>query len=101
MENVKLFEAIEFQNIKEIIYHSAKVYAEKIAFVIKHKKEKEVSYENITYKKLLEDINKLGAALYQMGLKGKRIAIIGKNSYDWAISHLANMLGRECFCSTR
>ena len=93
MEKVKIFEATEFQNVKEIIYHSAKEYAQKIAFVIKHKQEKKVEYENITYKKMLEDINKLGTALYQMGLKGKRIAVIGKNRYEWAIAHLANLLG--------
>lgn len=89
----KIFEATEFNNIKEIIYNSAKIYANNIAFTIKHKKDKNVSYENITYKQLLEDVNKLGTALYDMGLKGKRIAIIGKNRYEWVISHLANMLG--------
>lgn len=93
MENLKIFEATEFQNIKEIMYHSAKKYADKIAFVIKHKQAKEVKYENITYKRLLDDVNKLGTALYNMGLKGKRIAIIGKNRYEWAVAHLANLLG--------
>ena len=93
MKNLKIFEATEFQNIKEIIYHSAKVYAEKIAFVIKHKEKDKTTYENITYKKLLEDINSLGTAMYHMGLKGKRVAIIGKNRYEWAIVHLANLLG--------
>lgn len=93
MENLKIFEATEFQNIKEIIYHSAKVYAERIAFVIKHKQEKETTYENVTYKRLLEDINKLGTAFYKLGLKGKRIAIIGKNRYEWALTHLTSLLG--------
>ncbi len=93
MKNLKIFEATEFQNIKEIIYHSAKIYAEKIAFVIKHKEKDKTTYENITYKKLLEDINSLGTAMYYMGLNGKRVAIIGKNRYEWAIVHLANLLG--------
>lgn len=89
----KIFDAIEFKNIKEIVYHSAEVYKEKIAFVIKHKVENKTDYENITYQKLLEDVNKLGTALYNIGLKGKRIAVMGRNSYEWAISHLANLLG--------
>ena len=93
MKNKKIFDAKEFKDIKEIIYQSANKYKDKIAFVIKHQKEKIVSYENITYKKLLEDINRLGTSLYQMGLKGKRIAIIGKNRYEWVLAHLANMLG--------
>ncbi len=93
VKSEKIFPAIEFKNIKEIIYHSAEVYKEKIAFVIKHKVNDVVNYENITYQKLLEDVNKLGTALYNMKLKGKRIAIIGRNRYEWAIAHLANLLG--------
>lgn len=87
----------EFNTIKEIIYNSAEKYKERIAFVIKEKnnkrESKEFNYKNISYQKLLEDINKLGTAFYNIGLKGKRIAIIGKNRYEWVISHLANMLG--------
>ena len=82
MENRKLFEAKEFKSVKEIIYESAKKYNEKTAFVIKHQENKEVTYENISYKGLLEDINKLGTMLYEKGFKGKRIAVIGKNRYD-------------------
>ncbi len=89
----RVFEAEEFKNVKEIIYNSAKVFKEKIAFVIKHKKESGIEYENITYKRLLDDINKLGTAFYSMKLIGKRIAVIGKNRYEWALAHLANLLG--------
>lgn len=93
LKTIKLFDAKEFNNIKEIIYNSAKIYAKNIAFTIKHKKDGKNIYENVTYKKLLEDVNNLGTALYSIGLKEKRVAIIGKNSYEWVISHLANMLG--------
>ena len=93
MGKEKLFEAKEFKNIKEIIYNSAKIYADSIAFVIKHQEDKKVSYENITYKKMLDDINSLGTCFYDMGLKGKRVAIIGKNRYEWVLTHFANLLG--------
>ena len=93
MKDVKIFKATEFKNIKEIIYNSVKLYGEKAAYVIKHKEKKEVVYENITYKKLLEDVHKLGTAFFDMGFQKKRIAIIGKNRYEWALTHLANMLG--------
>lgn len=93
VKSEKIFPAIEFKDIKEIIYHSAEVYKEKIAFVIKNKVNDVVNYENITYQRLLEDVNKLGTALYNMKLKGKRIAIIGRNRYEWVIAHLANLLG--------
>lgn len=88
-----IFESTEFKNIKEIIYNSARKYENQIAFVIKHQENKKVSYENITYKQFLEDINKCGTALYNMGLKGKRVAIIGKNRYEWVLAHFSNLLG--------
>lgn len=94
MENTKvIFNVPEFNNIKEIIYNSAKIYKDKIAFVIKKKIAEKVNYENITYEKMLKDINNLGTALYSMYLKGKRIAIIGKNRYEWVLAHLTNMCG--------
>lgn len=86
-------EAKEFKNMKEIIYNSAKEYAERIAFVKKHQEGKKVEYENITYKMFLEQINSLGTKLYELGLKNKRIAIVGRNRYEWVLAHLTNMLG--------
>ena len=85
----------EYNNIKEVIYRAAEEYKDKIAFQIKIKtdKKKEIEYEYITYTRLLEDINSLGAMLYSKGYKGKRIAVIGKNRYEWIVSHLANLLG--------
>ena len=93
MKELKEFEATEFNNIKEIIYNSANKYADQTAFTIKKQKDKEISYIYITYKKLLEDINSFGTAIFSMGLKNKRVAVIGKNRYEWVISHLANLLG--------
>ena len=93
METKKIYDAEELNNVREIIYKSAEKFRDNIAFVIKHKEKDKVKYENITYKKLLEDINALGTELYSINLKGKRIAVIGKNRYEWVISHLANLFG--------
>lgn len=93
MENKEIFNCKEFNNIKEIIYNSAKKFENNIAFIIKHQENKKINYENVTYKRLLEDVNKLGTALYNLNLNNKRVAIIGKNRYEWVISHLANLLG--------
>ena len=86
-------DAKNFNNVKEIIYNSAECYGEQTAFVIKHKNGKEIEYENVTYKRFLEDINKLGTAFFNMNFKGKRIAIIGKNRYEWVLTHFACLLG--------
>ena len=83
----------EFKDIKELIYNSAKIYANNIAFIVKHQEGKDKTYENITYKMLLGHINALGTKLYNMGLKNKRIAILGRNRYEWALGHLTTLLG--------
>ena len=84
----------DYKDIKEIIYSCAEEYGQKDAFVIKHWKDRKTfEYENITYTRLLEDINKFGTGLFKRGFKGKRIAIIGKNRYEWILAHLSNLLG--------
>ena len=89
----RYFEATGFENIKDIIYNSAKKYKDNTAFILKHKKDEQIQYENITYKKLLEEVNSLGTKFFDLGYKDKRIAIVGRNRYEWVISHLANLLG--------
>ena len=93
MKKERYFEATEFKNIKEIIYNSAEKYGENTAFILKHKKDKEVEYENISYKRLLKEINYLGTKLFDLGYQNKRIAIVGRNRYEWVLTHLANLLG--------
>ena len=86
-------EFIDFMNIKEIIKYSTENYAENTAFTIKNKTGKNTEYKKITYKQLNEDINALGTALLKLGLKGKRIAIIGKNRYEWILSYITTLNG--------
>ena len=96
MKETILRQATKFENIKEIIYNSVKMYPNHVAFVTKIIKEKGVTYKNTTYKKMLDEINALGSALYKLGLKGKRIAICGRNRYEWALTHLSCLLGGMC-----
>ena len=89
-ERMKVFEATEYDNIKEIINNAIEKYPDNNAFIIKNKKKE---YEYITYKKMGEDINGLGTKLIGKGLKGKRIAIIGKNRYEWMLSYVTVING--------
>lgn len=93
MKRERYFEATEFENIKEIVYDAVKKYGDRDAFILKHKKGKEVNYENISYKRFWEEVNSLGTKLFQKGLKNKRIAIVGRNRYEWVLSYLACLLG--------
>lgn len=94
MEKNKLREVPKFNDIKGIIYNSVKLYPNNIAFTTKIIEENDaVKYKETTYLEFLEEVNALGTTFYDMDLKGKRIAIIGKNSYKWALSYVTNLLG--------
>ena len=85
--------AERFKDIKEIIYNSAKLYGDKIAFTTKVKNGENIEYIDHTYTDLLDDINSFGTALYGMDLEDSRVAVIGVNCYKWAVAHLSNLLG--------
>lgn len=76
----------EVNSLKEMIYRSARNYSNRVAFKLKNEDGKIYSK---TYSELLKDIEAVGEYLIEKGLKNKRIAIIGKNSYQWAISYIA------------
>ncbi|MCQ2553446.1 MAG: AMP-binding protein [Clostridia bacterium] len=78
-------------DIKDMITSSATIYANNVAFKQRFKKGE--PFTDITYKEAMEDINGLGTALINMGLKDKRIAVIGENCYQWAVSYLATICG--------
>ena len=86
-------EFVDFMNVKEIIKYSTENYSDYTAFTIKNKTGKNVEYKKITYKELNEEINALGTALLKLGLKDKRVAIIGKNKYEWMLSYVSVLNG--------
>lgn len=79
----------DFQNIKELLASAYIKRKNKIAILEKINNEV-VSY---TVERLQRDVNALGTKLVDMGLKGKHIAIVGENSYRWAVSYLAVING--------
>ena len=86
-------EFVDFMNVKEIIKYATENYSDYTAFTIKIKTGKSKEYKKITYKEFNEDINGLGTALLKLGLEGKRVAIIGKNRYEWILSYVATLNG--------
>ncbi len=93
MKSVVKKDVTDFKDIKGVIYNSAKKFANNVAFRIKEKVGKETKYKDVTYAQMLKDVNNFGTGLYNKGLKGKRVAIIGKNRYEWALTYVTNLLG--------
>ncbi len=88
-----LFEVEKFTNLKNLIQRVSEKYANEIAFIIKEKNGKEITYKNITYKEFYNDTNALGTALLKHNLKDKKVAIIGKNRYEWFLTYLSVVNG--------
>ena len=84
----KLCESIKINDFRELVNRYKTLYFNKTAFEYKetpHSKE----HIKISYAKFADDIEALGTALLDLGLRGKRIAIISPNRYEWCVSYLA------------
>ena len=79
--------------VKELILKACDTYKDDVAFRVKTKAGKNPEYKDYTYENFLENVNSIGTAFYSHGLKGKRIAIIGRNQYHWVVTHVACLLG--------
>ncbi len=80
----------KYSHLREMIETCAVKYENNIAFKIKKKDEnKKVYYDDITYSRLNKEVEYLARAFMEKDLAGKRIAVIGKNSYEWIIVFLA------------
>ena len=93
MSKENYFNAVEFDTIRDVIYDTVKKHSNHAAFVIKETKGDKTTYNDISYTKLLEDLNALGTAMYSIGMEKKRIAVIGKNRYEWVLTHYSSVMG--------
>ena len=74
-----------------MINKSVAKFSDRPAYVFKTEKKGE--FKEITYKQLKNDIDSLGTALINLGLEGKRVAVIGENRYEWGVTYLAVVNG--------
>lgn len=82
-----LYRTRYINDLRDMIRSSAELYGEDPAFLVKDVPRGE--YKPITYIRFNEDVDRLGTRLISLGLKGKKLAIIGENSYKWVVSYLA------------
>lgn len=85
-KQIKYFNTYEIKDLKDMLLKTVARNSNKVAFKIKTDDGKIV---NKTFKEFKEDVEGLTTKLIKMNLKNKRIAVMGKNSYSWAISYLS------------
>jgi len=93
MKKETFFDYPIFDNIKDVIYHSVEKYPKNVAFRVKEKNEQDIKYIDITYEEFLNQVNNLGEGLFSLGMEGKKVAILSKNRYEWALSYVSILLG--------
>lgn len=80
---------MKFKDLKDMLRQVEEIYGNRTAFILQEKE----GIREITHKQFRKDVNSLGTAFIEMGLKDKRIAIIGENRYEWEVSYLAVAAG--------
>ena len=88
-----LYPSVYHKDFRELLNYVAKTYNEDTAFILKHKNKGEVSYENISFKAFRDDAFAIGTAMIKKGWHGKRIAVVGPNSYNWMATFFATLGG--------
>ena len=81
---------LKITDLKEMLNKTEKLYENRPAYKIREEVQK---YKIITHQQLREMVNALGTQLIELGLSGKRIAIIGENRYEWQIAYLSVVCG--------
>ncbi len=85
-----IYECLKITDLKDMLNKTKELYKNNIAYKIKIEKDK---YYTITHLEARNMVDSLGTALIEMGLKGKRIAVIGENRYEWQIAYLSIVCG--------
>ena len=84
------YEVRHINDLKDMLAQSVKLYGDRPAFEVKRGKKE---HFEITYNQYQSDINALGTALVDMGLKGEKVAVSGDNCYEWCVSYMATVNG--------
>lgn len=83
------YDSDKIKNLKELVQNSIKQFQNKTAFRFKV----DNTIVDKTFNEFGVEIDAVGTALHNIGLKNKRIAVIGENRYEWAVSFFSIVNG--------
>ena len=86
-----IYKCTEFKDLKDMLKKSGEKFGNRPAYI--YKTDEPGKFKEITHKEFRDDINNFGTALINLGLKGKRIAVISENRYEWGVAYLAVATG--------
>ncbi|MBQ9297961.1 MAG: AMP-binding protein [Clostridia bacterium] len=85
----KYMKTYEITDLKDMLLKATDKFSNKPAFKVKDENGK---IQKISYKQFLEDVKAVGTAMIKAGLKDKKIAVVGKNSYKWSVAYMASTI---------
>lgn len=85
MRTEPIYQTRKINDLKDMMIQSANLYGSRNAFLIKGKNGE---YYGKTYSELKTEIDALGTALIDLGLKDKKIAILSQNRAEWCTTYL-------------
>lgn len=85
-----VYDVRNVNSLRELIETSTEEYSTNTAFILK---DKNGNFNEITYSRFFAEIKAFSVFLCDLGLENKKIALIGRNSYEWALSYFAVCCG--------
>lgn len=86
MKQNPLNEIEALPNLRSLLERSAQLFSDKAVFTeVSRKGER----REVSYACFLDDVRALGTALLARGYAGKRLALMGENSYAWVLAYFA------------
>ena len=83
-------DVLEVSDLKDMLNKTRKLYGDRPGYKIKIEEGK---YKTYTHNEIRDMVDYLGTALINLGLKNKRIAVIGENRYEWELAYLSVVCG--------
>lgn len=88
----RVYKLRTINDYRELVNYSVEKYSNNVAYKYKNKPSDKMIIEK-TYKQVGNDIKALATAFLANGLKNAKIAVVGKNRYEWCITYLATTTG--------
>ena len=83
----------KLENIRQMLEQKAVTVPDEIAFryMVKHK-----TLVEKTYRDFYQEVRWLGSYLLKRGVRGRKIALMGENSYQWLLAYFAIVTSAAC-----
>ncbi len=91
IEGKRLYERRSFSTTLEMLRQSSEQYGDMTAYMFRRKPRGKILTR--TYSELVANIEEVGTALIDLGLKDRMIALAGENCYEWVVSYYSIING--------